>query len=170
MIRAKGILTRLLAALPRFITGREPERKGYVRMFVYGSLKPGFYNFERRYYPPNSFTPVRFGDAAKYVADDRVDGLTLVTLGMYPGAVPGDKRGASFITGMVMDVPTDLAASIDAMEIGAGYSAGRFKTQLGYNVIVYLYENQYGMKLNHIGPSWTLDHQNGGALPWRGQA
>jgi gamma-glutamylcyclotransferase (GGCT)/AIG2-like uncharacterized protein YtfP len=147
------------AAIGAKLAGRQPVRPGYVRTFVYGSLKPGFYNFNRSYYPKDAFESVKFGDAAIQITEDVVRGMTLVALGGYPGAIATTTN--KWITGVVMDVPDELAAEIAFMETGAGYSAQHVKTDKGYDVLVWQYENQWGRKLNHVGSTWTLDHQNG---------
>jgi gamma-glutamylcyclotransferase (GGCT)/AIG2-like uncharacterized protein YtfP len=168
-VKAKVAILKLLSLAAALLSGRVPLRSGYTRMFVYGSLKPGFYNYERRYYPDDANAPVRFSDVSEIVQEDRVRGLTLVTLGGYPGAIAAKETDE--ITGVIIDVPNGMAGSIDRMETGAGYEGMPFVTQGGYAVTVYVFQNQYGRKLEKIGDTWTLDHQNRRTVTqaWRGQ-
>jgi gamma-glutamylcyclotransferase (GGCT)/AIG2-like uncharacterized protein YtfP len=163
MTTKRSWIAQAWAAVVALFSPRLPKvPDGFTRMFMYGSLKPGFYNFDRGFFIDGEAQV--FGKVARVIAEDIVNGLTLVSLGSYPGAIFGSgNRDESFITGYVMDVPNGMAARIEDMERGAGYDGVRLKTANGYDVLVWVFQNQYGRKLDLIGPTWTEDHQNGRA-------
>jgi gamma-glutamylcyclotransferase (GGCT)/AIG2-like uncharacterized protein YtfP len=158
-------VARLFAALAAFFH-IEPIPRGHRRIFVYGSLKPGFFNFTRTFYidadGEKGFVEAKFSDLAKIVAEDFVEGLTLVSLGSYPGAIEAAKKR---IGGFVMDVPLAMYEAIDQMERGAGYEAQEFVTEKGRKVTVFVFVNQFGRKTEPVGELWTLDHQNASRRP-----
>lgn len=82
-----------------------------MRLFVYGSLKKGFFNHNR----------FGFGDAAKFVGEGTASGVSLVRLGdlPYPHAFVNEDGQ---VKGEVYDLDDErIANAIDAMEHGAGY-------------------------------------------------
>jgi gamma-glutamylcyclotransferase (GGCT)/AIG2-like uncharacterized protein YtfP len=132
MTTKRSWIAQAWAAVVALFSPRLPKvPDGFTRMFMYGSLKPGFYNFDRGFFIDGEAQV--FGKVVRVIAEDIVNGLTLVSLGSYPGAI-----------------------------FGSGNRV-RLKTANGYDVLVWVFQNQYGRKLDLIGPTWTEDHQNGRA-------
>lgn len=127
-----------------------PVPKNHMRLFFYGSLKPGFYNFHG------------LEKTVTVVQKDIVEGYTLVGLGSYPGAIAGTPE--DHVVGFVVDVPNAQAKGIDDMERRAGYDGVPVRTRGGLDVVIYHYLNPHkrpASQMPLIGPIWTLDHQNG---------
>ena len=80
------------------------------RLFVYGSLRRGEQNHDRW-----------FGSGATHVADGRIRGAELVSLGAYCCIVPTDDL-ARTVTGEVYDVVPEVFSGIEVMEAEAGYA------------------------------------------------
>lgn len=88
-------------------------------IFVYGSLRPSQYNFDR----VNNWIE---GEVLKPVTRAILPGFELVNLGVYPAIVP---EGDSDVVGDILECPPELFANIDAMERGAGYKVVELKAE-----------------------------------------
>jgi gamma-glutamylcyclotransferase (GGCT)/AIG2-like uncharacterized protein YtfP len=79
------------------------------RLFVYGSLRRGEENHDRW-----------FGSGATHVADGRIRGAELVSLGAYCCIVSTDDLTRT-VMGEVYDVVAEVFTGIEGMEADAGY-------------------------------------------------
>jgi gamma-glutamylcyclotransferase (GGCT)/AIG2-like uncharacterized protein YtfP len=112
-----------------------------VRVFMYGSLKRGFFNHGRM-------------GPQKFVGPATAKGFTLVSLGPYPGAVRARGRR---VFGEVYDLTSRQYEDIERMERGAGYEPVRIRTRHGL-VTIFVFTRERKL----IGSRWTLKHQNNG--------
>ncbi len=77
------------------------DRQGYVRLFVYGSLKRGFENESVL-------------EGAKFVQEARtVPGYVLFDMGSYPALVA---HGDGVVHGEIFDVPETMLSMLDSFE------------------------------------------------------
>jgi gamma-glutamylcyclotransferase (GGCT)/AIG2-like uncharacterized protein YtfP len=97
-----------------------------VRLFMYGSLKEGFYNFDR------------FGGQRVIQKGVRISGFTMLNLGSYPGAIRWDGVGPNGIVGEIHEFTPAAFEGVERMEIGAGYERQRVTTDTGESVELYL--------------------------------
>jgi len=96
------------------------------KLFVYGSLRPGQYNFNR--FNKNGFIKVIEEDVI-------VEGFAMYSLGSYPGI---KRKEDSSIVCTLISLPEREADYIEDMEISAGYE----KTTVDYkgeSIPIYLY-------------------------------
>jgi gamma-glutamylcyclotransferase (GGCT)/AIG2-like uncharacterized protein YtfP len=101
-------------------------------VFVYGTLKRGFYNNE--YW---------FADA-KFLGDDKISGYVMLNLGPYPAIAKIDLAEAREhfgVTGELWEVPEDAYLGVKRMEEGAGYTAVPTVTDGGLHVDVFIMHN-----------------------------
>jgi len=73
-----------------------------MKVFVYGSLKQGFYNHS-----------LLEQEGVKLLGMGTVSDLVLVDLGYYPGAIP---RKGSMIHGELYDINESVLANLDVLE------------------------------------------------------
>jgi gamma-glutamylcyclotransferase (GGCT)/AIG2-like uncharacterized protein YtfP len=99
------------------------------RIAVYGTLKRGFYNYDRF----NHFYEFKF------VGSERIKGFSLYDLGHYPAAVESDPENE--ITIEIFDVSPACYKSLHEMEISAGYVKKEVATSHGC-AILWAYENE----------------------------
>lgn len=84
-------------------------------IFVYGSLRPGQYNFDR----VNAWIK---GQVLRPVASGMIVGYRLYSLGAYPALkIVGGSPGDLVVYGDVLECPPMLFDWIDRMEKGADY-------------------------------------------------
>lgn len=84
-----------------------------MRLFVYGSLKKGFFNHDR----------FGFGDAATFLGEGTASGVSLVRLGDLPYPHAFVNEGGE-VKGELYELEdTRIADALDAMERGAGYES-----------------------------------------------
>jgi Uncharacterized conserved protein len=105
----------------------KPEADTHL-VFVYGTLKKGFYN-----------NKVWFPDATK-IGDDSIGGYVMLDLGPYPAIAKVDfvgAHGAFGVTGELWEVPHDSYMQVKEMEEGAGYTAVQATTDKGRKVEVF---------------------------------
>jgi len=109
-----------------------------MKIFVYGTLKKGFYNHSC------------LGNNCKFLGNKKILGYTLHDTGKgYPAAVETKNK---FITGELYDISPTQYKSIKAMELGAGYEE---KTK--NDIKFFIYPNSRIDKLYHapaIGEKW----------------
>ena len=87
------------------------------KIFVYGSLRKGMYNYE-----------IYLRDKSKYIGEGYVKGELYTIRGVtYPALIPGD----SFILGEIYEVSEDVEQAIDCLE---GYVAE--SPQNEYNKVI----------------------------------
>lgn len=79
------------------------------RIFVYGSLRRGEYNHQGA-----------FASGVQHVADGRIKGAILHSLGAYP-CIVASKNDADTVVGEVYDLADDTFNWVERMELGAGY-------------------------------------------------
>ena len=100
-----------------------------MKVFVYGTLKQGFYNHG-----------VLAG--ATYIGTDIVTGYSLVDLGAYPGAVE-DNEGA--IIGEVYYINPEILERLDILEgEGTLYKRIFVNGEIQENMEMYVYNNSWG--------------------------
>lgn len=93
------------------------------KLFVYGTLKQGFYNCKHW-----------FATGAKRLkADEVLPGHILISLGHYPAMlkVEGGITDAFAVKGEVWEVDDSVFLEVKAMEEGAGYSTVEVQTESG---------------------------------------
>jgi gamma-glutamylcyclotransferase (GGCT)/AIG2-like uncharacterized protein YtfP len=107
--------------------------KNYV--FVYGSLRPGEYNYSRfkEYY----------NDEINHVKKAEIKGYDLYSLGSYPGIVKGNNK----LIGDILEVSNEVKNALDNMEFGAGYTE-EFINIDGIECSIYVYEG--GVNKNNL--------------------
>ena len=93
-----------------------------VKIAVYGTLKKGFYNHKR----------FRLDEYGTFLGFDTIFGYDMYDLGMYPIVV---KSVSGEIKVEVYDVSTDMVATLDRMERGAGYYPTYVSTKFGHAII-----------------------------------
>ena len=91
--------------------GSRPVEWDRVRLFFYGSLRPGQDNYERfrRDWP----------GGVSHVATGRIAGWALADLGTHCSIVPASAE--SFVIGDVLDVSDEVFQQIERMEAGYEY-------------------------------------------------
>jgi gamma-glutamylcyclotransferase (GGCT)/AIG2-like uncharacterized protein YtfP len=82
-----------------------------MRLFVYGSLKKGFFNHNR----------FGFGDAAKFLGSAVARDVSLVRLGNLPYPHAFKSEGGEVVGEVYELEDTRIADALDQMERGAGY-------------------------------------------------
>lgn len=99
-----------------------------VRVFFYGSLKKGFYNFRR------------WGiEKTTFLGTTAIGKMRLFHNDAYPAAVP-DESSPYSLMGEIFDLPEELFKNIERMERGAGYQEITVETILGPTVIFIMME------------------------------
>lgn len=94
------------------------------KIFVYGSLKEGQYNFGR------------FGETKVLKKNIRINGFALYSLGPYPCIIKTNNP-QNFVIGEIHEVSDNNYGNIYRMEIGAGYYAEEFNLDEFSNVTVF---------------------------------
>jgi len=111
------------------------------RFIVYGSLRPGEFNFER------------FSQHLRHVEDTSVSGYDLYDLGPYPAAVSSSNKD-SRIEVSVIEADAHVAPIIRMMEEGAGYTP---KNIAGLGTI-FVYPHEEGIRIP--SGNWRDRHKN----------
>lgn len=127
--------------------------KETYKIFVYGSLRKGEYNFDR-------FVEIYGKDSIK-VVDTNVTlfGYRLYSLGPYPGLKPANEEDTkSFVVGDILEVSQQAFNSITAMELGAGYYI-EVKEIKDHACVIYLYNGTTNEK-NFVKEGDWIDYQN----------
>ena len=121
------------------------------KFIVYGTLRPGEYNFSH------------FKDGLKHLGSGKIKGYKLYNLGAYPCAVEtGDEEDTIIVD--VLEAQDNLTGRmIDGMEMGAGYHAAKAKTYLEdgseEDFKIYLFKEAQG---EHIpGGDWMNKYKKG---------
>lgn len=127
--------------------------KETYKIFVYGSLRKGEYNFDR-------FVEIYGKDSIK-VVDTNITlfGYRLYSLGPYPGLKPANEEDTkSFVIGDILEVSQQVFNSITAMELGAGYYI-EVKEIKDHPCVIYLYNGTTNER-NFVKEGDWIDYQN----------
>ena len=100
-------------------------------IFVYGTLKKGFYNHKY------------FLKDARFIGPAKAVGFQIFSLGSFPGM---DRKGGSIVHGEIYEVEDNIFQAISHMECGAGYSSEKIEVGLDnrlkeVNTYIYPYNN-----------------------------
>ena len=105
-----------------------------TKVFIYGSLKKGFYNH----------LPCRM-DEGEFLGEASVSGAQLFSLGAYPCVILTADE-ADKIHGEVYELPDHIVAPIDEMELGAGYVKKQIRTSISSDekndTLIYVYRGE----------------------------
>lgn len=111
-----------------------------MKILVYGSLRPGCYNFDRF--------------AANYKITDlgevEVPGFELFSLGPYPGI----KEGNGVLTCNILEVSEECHEHIKAMELGANYTEEMVNIE-GEELPIYVYQGHVSRDNKVITGDWV---------------
>jgi gamma-glutamylcyclotransferase (GGCT)/AIG2-like uncharacterized protein YtfP len=91
-----------------------------VKLYVYGSLRKGGYNFDR----------FKNGNNLNYIKTEVIKGWSLYSFGSYPAIIPGENS----LTVDIVEADKDTYRNIVNMELGANY---KIDTVNGYPIFVY---------------------------------
>ncbi len=113
-----------------------------TRVFIYGSLKKGFYNHQRCNM-----------DKAQFIINTVIHNAKLFSLGSYP-AVILDGEEADIVYGEIYDIPDDVFKPIQQMEIGAGYSQRTISIN-DENVEIFVFDQDSSGFKRVVDGNWT---------------
>jgi gamma-glutamylcyclotransferase (GGCT)/AIG2-like uncharacterized protein YtfP len=116
-----------------------------VNLLVYGTLKPGHYNFDRFFNETN----VKVGEEIK------LPGFKMYSLGAYPCVVHTENNEDIITAVKLKNVKSNIFNSINNMELGAGYV--RKEIQLDnetYFIYVFRANNIHNLKVVENG-NWN---------------
>ena len=108
-----------------------------MKLFVYGSLKKGYYNH-------------RLLKDSQFIRKYSIPGFTLYSAGSYPVAIQS-KKGKDYITGEVYEVNSQIWNIINNMERYAGYISTEYD-----GLIFFVYKDwlKAATKFKHVGHTW----------------
>lgn len=117
-----------------------PEvEQNHKRIFVYGSLRKGLYNYGR------------CGEM-KFVANATLKGYGLFSLGYYP-AIVKDCKDNHQVIGEVYDVDETVFLRLESMERGAGYNTieGKVELSTGELISVIFWDMEFDRMSKYYG-------------------
>ncbi len=116
-------------------------------MFVYGSLKKGFFNHSLISENPRN----------RFIRKGFIEGYKLYLLWSYPGIKPSSNADKVYVE--LYSLSDEVFERIDRMEKGAGYTAVEVEDDEGEKGILYVYNGE--VKENNLVPfgQWTKENE-----------
>lgn len=102
-----------------------------MKVFVYGTLKRGYWNH-------------RLLEKSKFVGEGTISGYELYDLGSYPGIIPGEKKDE--VDGELYEIDNETLIRLDRLE-GEGFLYLRKEVEVDINghmekVLIYVYNRK----------------------------
>lgn len=112
---------------------------------VYGSLRPGMYNYDRfqKLFPGDILPKESF----------KLKGFKMFNLGSYPGIIPSNEK--DHITIDILEVSEQSYLKIRDMELNSGYYEDKINLPNGSNASIFIYSNSTKLKESVDSGDWV---------------